>query len=158
MQCLVLDRYDIDAGMQLFQDFRREMGGKLYLHPDQLVLHFLQDGFFETGAQDVRKVFLPGTVKWKGLRYLQEMFAVNIHDFPVYDGHHIVVLEKGTGRLFRYGCPFMDASFHHNRLPLYGPFRTGEQEQIFIALHEVWEIQIEGKVLKVGNGFIHRHP
>ena len=58
MKRLVLYRHDIDAGMKFFKDFRCEMGGELYLHPYQLVLHLLQNGLFETGPQGVRKVFL----------------------------------------------------------------------------------------------------
>ena len=154
---LVLYRHDVDAGMKFFKDFRCEMGGELYLHPYQLVLHLLQNGLFETGPQGVRKVFPAGTVEWKGLRYFQKMFAVNIHDFLVYGGHHVIVLEKGTGWFFLYGCLFMDSPFHHDCFPFYGPFRTREQEQIFIAFRKVGKIQIEGKVFKVGNGFIHRH-
>ena len=83
------------------------------------------------------------------------MFIVDFHDFLVYEEHRIIVLEKRTEGIILYIVLFVDSPLHDNLFSLDGPFRTGKQEQVFIAFRKIGKIKIEREIPKVGNGFVH---
>nr|WP_234154501.1 hypothetical protein [Bacteroides thetaiotaomicron] len=157
VQQLVLDRHDVRSRMKLIHDLGCEMGGKLYLHPHQPVLHLFPHGILETGIQLFGQCLLERIVNRESLPDSQEMPVVDFHDFLVYDGHHVVVLEKRADGVLLYMFPFINSPLHDDLFSLYGPFRTGKQEQVFIAFRKVREIKIEREISEVVDGIVHHH-
>ena len=156
VQQLVFHRHDVDARMKLLQDFRSEMGGEYDFHPHQLFLHLFPHTLPETERQGFRQGLLVNLIEGDRLRNPQEMLVVEFHHLLVYDGHHIIAPEEGTGGFLRQPAFLIDARLHPDGGSTDGPFRARKQEQVFIAFGKVGEVKIERNVFQVRQRVVHR--